>query len=90
MINFSEQPWYEAEDKAVARDIISPRNSSTQGMSIAEIRLPIRLPIRVSIGVEVIPHHHIMEEMYHVISGSGLMMVDDQYQQKVTGDSVVT
>ncbi|MFT6283747.1 MAG: mannose-6-phosphate isomerase-like protein (cupin superfamily) [Arenicella sp.] len=31
-----------------------------------------------------------MEEMYHVISGSGLMMVDDQYQQKVTGDSVVT
>jgi mannose-6-phosphate isomerase-like protein (cupin superfamily) len=59
-------------------------------MSIAEIRLPIRLPIRVSIGVEVIPHHHIMEEMYHVISGSGLMMVDDQYQQKVTGDSVVT
>ena len=81
VVHLDEQPWYEAEDKAVAREIVRPRNSSVEGMSIAEIKIPI--------GVEVVPHHHIMEEVYHVISGSGLMMVEDVKQQIKAGDTVV-
>jgi len=81
VVKLGEQAWYEAEDKAVAREIISPRNSSVESMSIAEIKVPV--------SVEVVPHHHVMEEVYHVISGTGLMMVEDSYQQLVAGDTVV-
>lgn len=81
VVKLGEQAWYEAADKAVAREIISPRNSSVESMSIAEIKVPV--------GVEVVPHHHIMEEVYHVISGTGLMMVEDSYEQLVGGDTVL-
>ena len=81
VVKLEDQPWYEAEDKAVAREIISPRNSSVESMSIAEIKIPV--------GVEIVPHHHVMEEVYHVVSGTGLMMVEDELQQLVPGDTVV-
>lgn len=81
VVKLEDQPWYEAEDKAVAREIISPRNSSVESMSIAEIKIPV--------GVEIVPHHHVMEEVYHVVSGTGLMMVEDEIQQLVPGDTVV-
>ncbi len=81
VIKLEDQPWYEAEDKAVAREIVSPRNSSAKSLSIAEIKIPI--------GVEVVPHHHKMEEIYHVASGTGLMMVEDRYRQIAAGDTVV-
>ncbi|MEL6302740.1 MAG: hypothetical protein AAFV47_05855 [Pseudomonadota bacterium] len=32
VVKLEDQPWYEAEDKAVAREIISPRNSSVEWM----------------------------------------------------------
>ncbi|MEM6474434.1 MAG: cupin domain-containing protein, partial [Planctomycetota bacterium] len=67
--------------KAVAREIISPRNSSVESMSIAEIKIPV--------GVEIVPHHHVIEEVYHVVSGTGLMMVEGELQQLVPGDTVV-
>ncbi|MEM1229855.1 MAG: cupin domain-containing protein [Pseudomonadota bacterium] len=81
VIKLEDQPWYEAEDKAIAREIVSPRNSSAKSLSIAEIKIPV--------GIEVVPHHHKMEEIYHVVSGSGLMMVEDRYQQIEAGDTVV-
>ncbi|MEM6819113.1 MAG: cupin domain-containing protein [Pseudomonadota bacterium] len=81
VVKLEDQPWYEAEDKAVAREIISPRNSSVESMSIAEIKIPV--------GVEIVPHHHVIEEVYHVVSGTGLMMVEDELQQLVPGDTVV-
>lgn len=81
IVKLSEQPWYEAADKAVARELISPRNSSAQAMSIAEIKIPP--------GVVIIPHHHVMEEVYHIVSGSGVMMVEDETTRVVPGDSVL-
>ena len=81
VVKLEDQPWYHAEDKAVAREIISPRNSSVESMSIAEIKIPV--------GVEIVPHHHVIEEVYHVVSGTGLMMVEDELQQLVPGDTVV-
>lgn len=75
------QPWYEAADRAVARELASPRNSSAERLSIAEIRVPP--------GVTVRPHHHLMEEIYHVVSGEGVMMVEDAERRIVPGDTVV-
>lgn len=75
------QPWYVAEDRAIARELISPRNSRAESMSIAEIVVPP--------GVEVSPHHHMMEEVYHVLEGEGVVMVEDELTVVKAGDSVV-
>ena len=81
IIKVDEQPWYEAEDKAVAREIASPRNSKAEKMSIAEIIIPA--------GINVVPHHHMMEEVYYIVSGEGLMMVEDETAVVRAGESVV-
>lgn len=81
VIRRDDQPWYEAEDRAVARELVSPRNSSARSLSIAEIRVPP--------GVTIKPHHHVMEEVYYVLSGEGLMMVEDDTRTIGPGDSVV-
>jgi len=81
IITVDEQPWYEAEDKAVAREIASPRNSRAERLSIAEIIIPP--------GVEVVPHHHIMEEIYYIVDGEGMMMVEDVTALVRKGQSVI-
>jgi len=81
VIKVSEQSWYEAEDKAVAREIASPRNSKARAMSIAEIIIPA--------GVEVVPHHHVMEEVYYIVEGEGMMMVEDETRLVQAGEAVV-
>lgn len=81
IVTLAEQPWYEAEDKAVAREIASPRNSKLKDLSIAEIIIPA--------GVEVVPHHHVMEEVYYLLEGSGIMMVDGETSRVSAGQSVV-
>lgn len=65
VITLDEQPWYEAEDRAIAREIASPRNSKLRSMSIAEIKIPA--------GVTIVPHHHVMEEVYYIVEGEGIM-----------------
>jgi len=81
VIHLADQPWYEAEDRAVARELVSPRNASTEALSIAEIRVPP--------GVTVRPHRHHMEEVYHVLAGEGVVMVEDRTQSVVAGDTVL-
>ncbi len=81
VVTLDEQPWYEAEDRAVARELASPRNSKARAMSIADIKIPA--------GVEVVPHHHVMEEVYHIVAGEGTMMVEDQTTVVRAGQSVV-
>lgn len=81
VVELAAQPWYEAADRALARELASPRNSSAEALSIAEIVVPA--------GVEVLPHHHVMEEVYHVVAGEGLMMVEDARRVVGPGDTVV-
>ena len=81
IVDLSDQPWYEAEDRAVAREIASPRNSKLKSMSIADIKIPA--------GVEVVPHHHVMEEVYYIVSGEGIMMVEDEEVVVKAGQSVI-
>ena len=82
VVKLEEQTWYTADDKAVAREIASPRNSRAEKLSIADIIIPA--------GVKVKTHYHkVMEEVYFVSEGSGIMWVDGKEKKVVKGDAVV-
>jgi mannose-6-phosphate isomerase-like protein (cupin superfamily) len=82
VIQIEEQTWHTAEDHAVAREIASPRNSRAEKLSIADIIIPA--------GVKVRPHYHeVIEEIYYVTEGSGLMHVDGKERRIGVGDAVV-
>jgi mannose-6-phosphate isomerase-like protein (cupin superfamily) len=76
------QPWYEAPDRALAREVVSPRNSRCKTHSIAQIRIPA--------GIEIREHHHLVtEEVYHVTAGGGRMTLAGESRDLVPGDTVV-
>jgi mannose-6-phosphate isomerase-like protein (cupin superfamily) len=82
VVRLDDQTWYEAEDRAVAREIASPRNSRARQLSIADIRIPA--------GVAVKPHYHeVIEEIYHITGGSGVMTIDGRETRVISGDTVV-
>lgn len=81
IVDLEAQPWYEASDRAVAREIASPRNSGAEKMSIADIRIPA--------GVSVKPHYHDWEEVYYVTAGHGMMHVDGVTEELHAGQAVV-
>lgn len=82
VVQLEEQTWYEADDRAVAREIASPRNSRAEKLSIADIIIPA--------GVKVRPHYHeVMEEIYFIAEGSGLMHVAGNERQVGKGDAIV-
>ena len=82
IVVLAKQPWNEAPDKALAREIVSPRNSRCTSHSIAQIRIPE--------GVEVTEHYHrIAEEVYHVTAGRGMMTLAGEARVLEPGDTVV-
>ena len=82
VVHLDKQPWYLAEDRAEAREIVSPRNSHAQNLSIADIRIPP--------GVSVKAHRHlVIEEVYHVVAGTGAMMIEGVEMTITRGDTVV-
>lgn len=63
------------------RPLIDRTTSGVTQCSLAEEMLPV--------GCEVIPHHHReIEEIYYVVSGSGLMTVGDDTREVSAGDAV--
>jgi mannose-6-phosphate isomerase-like protein (cupin superfamily) len=82
VVKLDAQPWSTADDHAVARQIVSPQNSRARQVSIADIRIPA--------GVAVRPHYHkVIEEIYFVTGGSGIMVIDGREQRIGVGDAVV-
>lgn len=82
VVHLEDQSWYVAEDRAEAREMISPRNSRAQNLSIADIRIPA--------GVSVKAHRHlVIEEVYHVTAGSGVMWIEGAEKVLSAGDTVV-
>lgn len=82
IVVLKDQPWNEAPDKALAREIVSPGNSRCTTHSIAEIRIPA--------GIEIREHRHAQsEEVYHVTSGRGLMTLQGESRELAAGDTVV-
>ncbi|MCC5887438.1 MAG: cupin domain-containing protein [Gammaproteobacteria bacterium] len=77
-----DQPWYTADDGAIAREIASPRNSRLRSLSIADIRIPS--------GTVIEEHHHIgMEEVYWIAAGAGIMNIEGVSYEVWQGDAVV-
>jgi mannose-6-phosphate isomerase-like protein (cupin superfamily) len=63
------------------RPLIDRTTSGVTQCSLAEEMLPV--------GCEVIPHHHReIEEIYYLVSGSGLMTVGDDTREVSAGDAV--
>lgn len=82
IVPLSLQPWYEAPDRALARQIVSPQNSRCRTHSVAQIRIPA--------GVEIAEHHHVVtEEVYHVTAGRGAMSLAGERHEVGPGDTVV-
>ncbi|MDQ8205465.1 cupin domain-containing protein [Pelagicoccus sp. SDUM812003] len=70
-----------APDLAVAKEFMSPRVSGLANLSIAEITIPP--------GVTIKKHYHReSEEVYQVVSGSGVMFLDGESKALHSGQSV--
>lgn len=81
-IVLADQPRYTADDGAIAREMASPRNSRLRTLSIADIVVPP--------GTTIEEHHHVdMEEVYLIVGGRGVMVVDGVQQVVGPGDAVV-
>jgi mannose-6-phosphate isomerase-like protein (cupin superfamily) len=82
IVKLADQPWYTAPDRAVARQLFAPNNSRCTTMSLAEIKIPA--------GVAVREHFHKeREEIYHIVAGTGLMILDGRSAPVGPGDSIV-
>lgn len=81
IVTLSNCPDYVAPDLAVAKEFMSPRVSGLKNLSIAEITIPS--------GITVKKHYHLKsEEVYHVVSGSGTMLLDEEESAIFPGQAV--
>ncbi|WP_269526593.1 cupin domain-containing protein [Coraliomargarita parva] len=72
---------YVAEDRAVAKEFLGPRNSGLKNLSIAYITIPP--------GVTVKKHYHLKsEETYHIVEGKGIMHLDGEDCAMEPGEAV--
>lgn len=81
IVKIADCPEYVAEDKAVAKEFMSPRSTGLQNMSIAEITIPPH--------TDVVPHYHkACEEVYQIVAGQGEMFLDGARQTMSVGEAV--
>jgi len=63
------------------RPLIDRTTSPINQCSLAEEVLPP--------GASVTPHHHeVIEEIYYVVEGDGVMRIDDEEREVVAGDAI--
>jgi mannose-6-phosphate isomerase-like protein (cupin superfamily) len=60
--------------------LISPQNSSTKNLSIQISEVPI--------GSEQPIHAHEPEQCYYIIKGKGLMIIENETKEVVSGDAI--
>lgn len=81
VIKIDECPDYLAPDNAIAKEFLSPRNSPLQHLSIARITIPPHTCVE--------KHYHLKsEEVYQIIDGEGLMLLDDATRKVLAGEVV--
>ena len=75
-------PSFVGPDNAVIRELAASRNSSAKRQSLAEAT--------IAVGSSVTEHFHkVTEEFYYILSGTGVMKIDNEEQQVNQGDTVV-
>ena len=69
------------KDGSQIRELLAHRNSCIRNQSLAEARLPL--------GASTTLHHHPRtEEIYYILSGSGLMRISDGQADVHPGDAI--
>ena len=81
IINRNDVKAFITKDKSEIREILAPRNSIIKKQSLAEAR--------VSPGEVTEEHYHIQtEEIYYILQGKGLMIIDDEKQEVKKYDGI--
>jgi mannose-6-phosphate isomerase-like protein (cupin superfamily) len=82
VINRNEVAAFTGPDGAIIRELAASRNSSAQKQSLAEATIPV--------GGTVIEHfHRVTEEFYYILSGTGLMKIENEEREVGPGDTVI-
>lgn len=69
-------------DGSDIRELLHPQHGSANNQSLAEARVPP--------GTTTLAHHHVRsEEIYHILEGTGLMMLGEETFPVAPGDSVL-
>ena len=76
----SPQP-FETKDGSTIRELLAHRNSRIRNQSLAEATVPA--------GVRTQAHYHpLSEEIYYILSGSGVMHLGDESRTIGPGDAI--
>jgi mannose-6-phosphate isomerase-like protein (cupin superfamily) len=82
VINRNAVPAFVGPDGGIIRELAASRNSSARKQSLAEATIPV--------GGTVTEHfHRTTEEFYHILSGTGLMKIEDEVREIGPGDTIV-
>lgn len=82
IVNRNDVIPFITKDSSIIREILSPANSSLFNQSLAEAIVPA--------GKATDEHYHTeTEEIYYILSGKGLMKIDDEQREVFQGDGIV-
>jgi mannose-6-phosphate isomerase-like protein (cupin superfamily) len=82
VINRNEVAAFVGPDGGIIRELAASRNSSARRQSLAEATIPV--------GGAVAEHfHNTTEEFYYILSGTGLMKIEDELREVGPGDTVI-
>lgn len=82
IVNRNAVAAFTTKDTSVIREILAPRNAETVArQSLAEATLPP--------GAQTQAHRHPnTEELYYLLSGRGLMAIEDEFREVSPGDGI--
>ncbi len=81
IIRKSDRASFIGQDKALVKEIASPRNTGMKNQSVAEVT--------IKPGDSVLEHYHIRsEELFYILEGEGLMTVEGESGSVGKGDAV--
>ena len=82
VINRNAVAAFVGPDGATIRELAASRNSSAQKQSLAEAIIPAD-------GTVTLHYHKVTEELYYILSGTGLMTIEDEVKEVGPGDTIV-
>lgn len=82
VINRSAVAAFVGPDGATIRELAASRNSSAQKQSLAEAAIPVG-------GTVTLHYHKVTEELYYILSGTGLMTIEGEVKEVGPGDTIV-
>jgi mannose-6-phosphate isomerase-like protein (cupin superfamily) len=82
VINRNAVAAFVGPDGATIRELAASRNSAAQKQSLAEATIPVG-------GTVTLHYHKVTEELYYILSGSGLMTIEDEVKEVGPEDTIV-